>query len=737
MSKESFESGVAAQHPQEQLDRDINSKFVEVLAGASGDEETSRVIDGYNTTWKELLGQIKDAEIKEDEKRVAELEAEIYEVEKQKAMFLAQLSAMPKEDEPVLSELQAQMRAEAADDVIDETHELVRRNPPRALVAYLDKLGHSPVLELRQKASRKLRQAAVIAMALLGGLSGSKPVQAQSSVEKAQVTATTEDIPARMGSSLEQKKTSPFNVTNWAFHFNAMLEKDPDSKEIVKISPQAALFPVSFEVTRFTTEEGVASTDIPYEYARQFDLSPEARKNLNPGDYEKMEEAVKNDLSRRLVDQISGLSSNFWGEEGIAERRVRGIHGPEEEHEFKIKSIRITGHASPEGRDSSGAVTIRQGVVDAENIKLAAARASGGMDVLKEILIEKGVSNEEFDRLVAVSSVEDQFSDQEMVELSGLSQNEEGAADDEKILNLVKKYNAGKIEDAAVKSKLDEIIGSKRRVTFEIEYENESASRYAIPIPLFLLLLPALSRLRIPSWLKKRKGDTPKEPEPIKPIIFSPIRTPKPIIVTPIRTPIKPPKIEEVIEEPEKIEEPEEINVKVIETDKIPLLVEETLTWDEDSEEFRKNQIEANANDLWVFFDDEDAVRKGLDYRAICDGIIARYDDFGGDNPAKKREDYLTYTLLSVWRDHDLIGRQEAGWSKETINEGLDYENNPEQIKWARLHARSLLSLIEAKKTAPNLDYVEILEGRTKELLNESFANSLAEKRKGRSYRKV
>ena len=102
MSKESFESGVAAQHPQEQLDRDINSKFVEVLAGASGDEETSRVIDGYNTTWKELLGQIKDAEIKEDEKRVAELEAEIYEVEKQKAMFLAQLSAMPKEDEPVV-----------------------------------------------------------------------------------------------------------------------------------------------------------------------------------------------------------------------------------------------------------------------------------------------------------------------------------------------------------------------------------------------------------------------------------------------------------------------------------------------------------------------------------------------------------------------------------------------------------------------------------------------------------
>ena len=167
-------------------------------------------------------------------------------MKKKKEIFLAQLRAMPKEDEPVLSELQAQMRAEAADDVIDETHELVRRNPPRALVAYLDKLGHSPVLELRQKASRKLRQAAVIAMALLGGLSGSKPVQAQSSVEKAQVTATTEDIPARMGSSLEQKKTSPFNVTNWAFHFNAMLEKDPDSKEIVKISPQAALFPLSF-----------------------------------------------------------------------------------------------------------------------------------------------------------------------------------------------------------------------------------------------------------------------------------------------------------------------------------------------------------------------------------------------------------------------------------------------------------------------------------------------------------
>lgn len=78
-----------------------------------------------------------------------------------------------------------------------------------------------------------------------------------------------------------------------------------------------------------------------------------------------------------------------------------------------------------------------------------------------------------------------------------------------------------------------------------------------------------------------------------------------------------------------------------------------------------------------IFFDNQDTIRRGLNYRELCDKMLRDFDRFESDYD---REQYLARELLRLWREHDIVARREAGWSEDNIEDGLDYENQPNQI---------------------------------------------------------
>ena len=457
------------------------------------------------------------------------------------------------------------------------------------------------------------------------------------------------------------------------WHWTRAMIRGEDGKTyfnpwVVLLSPgQAERFWETIEHKRTVFE-------LPYEYSRLFDTG----KPLSQEDQNKITEWIVQKLKQEFGEKVSMFGLWDADKGSLGARDVYRTEHPESggsEH-AKITGISIMGYASFDGPQAKGPDSLKPGRVgvDPENLDLGMTRAKAALGLTEEGLKKLGVSQEQWDEAAKVlGGRELSPSDAEMADLADLAKGEAGADPLEQIFHLTVKYNdylEAKKDNLGTSDpyldpmmgKLDEIIGSKRKVKITITYEENKKETTLIPIP----LLPLIFLLRL------RKGKKPQpEPEP----------TPEPPTEPPI-PPTEPPMPPEEPPTPEDKNQEEEVWIR----------------------------------DLYVYFEDPDTIRLGLSYEAIADELHSRFDSFGNDG---ERIDFLTLKILQGWKEKDKAARQEAGDSD--LETGLDYENQPQQIKWAKKHAKALLWVVKVRMGADERgetrSYTSIMEPRVRRMI--------------------
>jgi|GEM_PF-3523595 len=406
------------------------------------------------------------------------------------------------------------------------------------------------------------------------------------------------------------------------------------------------------EIPYLDKVEGKVTIRMPFEYARLFAEDRKADHPLNPGDHLKIEKFLDNEFNKRFEEILCGWD---WS------KRVYKHSQKDPPENLRIRSIEITGTASPEGPRSKGPETIRPGAVDEDNLALAQRRGKVGLSLAKEWLEKSGINLRQIEEKISkINAAEIQLNEREMAALKRISQKMEGSDDMERIYNLIKAYNDKRIGDGDIIDILDQAIGKKRMVEVSINYEGEKRRRVLIPIP----LLPIIFGIALPGLVRavKKRNETKQ---------------------------------------------------KVLE---ISSTVEKTDLPPENSVEYQNMWKKTLIDDLGLFFDNKEAVGRGLNYRILADDAKKHLGDFRDEN---ERELYLTDKILEAWKSHDKKCRQEAGFSPTDLESGLDYENQPYQIKWAKMHARALLNLVyESQKNED--DYKHILSRKISKILDES-----------------
>jgi hypothetical protein len=137
-------------------------------------------------------------------------------------------------------------------------------------------------------------------------------------------------------------------------------------------------------------------------------------------------------------------------------------------------------------------------------------------------------------------------------------------------------------------------------------------------------------------------------------------------------------------------------------------------------------------DDIYIYFDDPDCKRRGLDYRAITDQARQEEDKY---DTVEEQVDLITKQILTKWREHDIEARREAG--VQDLETGLDYENNSEQVAWAKSHAEMIMDLVNEKvaiadRGSKDKDYLIIMD----EILKQSGVTEeeIAELRRRRKF---
>ena len=395
--------------------------------------------------------------------------------------------------------------------------------------------------------------------------------------------------------------------------------------------------------------EGKITIQMPFEYTRPFTTDEKAGKPACPERQKGIEMFLDNEFNKRFGEILYGWD---WSKQ-VYRRSQKNI--PEN---VKIKSIEITGTVSPEELQSKEPRTIGPSTVDRESLGLAFERGRIGLSLTKEWLQKTGINLKQLEETATkIQAKEIQFSARELAELRIVSREIEGHDDLEKIYNLIKLYNNGDIKKKNVIDTLDQAVGRKRMVEITINYEGEQKRRILIPIP----LLPIIIGVALPALIRaaRKRSETKNKVS--------------------------------------------EINPSIRDTE-LPL---------ENSLEYQDMKERTIIDDLGMFFDRKETIKRGLNYRELASDAQIIFPDFRNE---KYRELYLTGEILIAWRIHDKKCRQEAGFPPENLDQGLDYENQPRQIQWAKMHARALLEIID-ENHKNGKGYKEILDGIISKML--------------------
>lgn len=500
---------------------------------------------------------------------------------------------------------------------------------------------------LSRRGSRALRAGLMVATLVAGSRVGR--LAAEESEGKDLEPQTTEaqanlpDVPliTKEGKDLKFHWPKMSADANWTF-----MHRGADGQMKFRPDLWSVIFPVQVELGAERQGNTNAGMTIPYEYARLFDSA----KPLRAADQEKVARYIDQQLLQEFSTKLHGLAMNKdvyteqHGETGLDGNNIRDIH--------------ITGTASPEGPAERGPMTIPAGSIDPENFDLATARGVSGQTTLVQEMEKLGYFQQDIEKASKIipEGVELQFSADEMHELAGYAAGYQGADDLERIYQMIVDYNNGGAGE--IRQQLDHIIAAKRTVEVTVQFDKDRKDILLIPLPLLAFLaLPLLRRRRGLPGVPGGSGGTQ-----------IPLETPTATI------------------EPPTVEQPELID--------IPGWVREVpLPGGRAAEEMEERSL---IDDLYQYFDDPERVRRGLDYRSMTMELIAIDSRFQTD---EERELYLTAKIIEAWKHHDRQGRLEAGVTPDQADLGLDYERQPKQIQWARMHARGLVRLAAAWKT--------------------------------------
>lgn len=435
-----------------------------------------------------------------------------------------------------------------------------------------------------------------------------------------------------------------------------------DSTGTSHFEPWSIIYPAQ---TEFSRNEHVASQrdfKLPYELSRLFDTG----EPLRPEDHEKIVQFIDQELKKEYVDRVKGLDFS---------KRLYKTEHPASLSNHKITNIQFKGTASPEGPRSMGSASLEKGSIEPENIELGEIRAEVGEVLTKEAMARDGLTPEKLQTVSEQLDADElQLSDDEYRELFAAADSlgYTGADDLECIYNLVVDYNDNKVTDPNAIAVLDRTIASKRSVQVTVSYEGDRKETFLVPLPLLLLAFLPLRRWR-------RDDPPPPETE----LDGTPPKTQK--------------------------ERPAEL-------DRIPEKVWKTPLPEEGTKEFEEMEESVVVDDLWQFYDDPRHIELGIDYHSLTLDVDKRYETFESD---EEREVYLANEILEAWKQKDRRCRELAGASPSELDRGLDYENQPRQIQYARLHARELLRLVNGRRSDPGgvREYREFLRDRTSQLM--------------------
>ena len=290
------------------------------------------------------------------------------------------------------------------------------------------------------------------------------------------------------------EKLSDSKTTHWNMHIDdTMVNKEEEEV----LNPNFILTPVSLEYSVDESTMKKATMEVPLTYAQDFKTTDFTNKDDALQIQQHLQDELRKDFAnklQRILQTKGAYKANREGGNDLLKN---------EYSKNKITSIKITGYSSPEGSTPESVIP---GNEEKENKELAKGRGEMGQDVIKNVLEENEIDLSVLD---SVRSEEVQFSDVEMESLTNLADSLgiSGREQEDKIYNLISKYNDGQYNDnEQVKKVMDEVVGSKRGVTIEIEYESTEKKQVTVAIPNFLLLLALFLK-------KKRKDQDPSNSE--------------------------------------------------------------------------------------------------------------------------------------------------------------------------------------------------------------------------------
>lgn len=271
-----------------------------------------------------------------------------------------------------------------------------------------------------------------------------------------------------------------------------------------RFNPGGFLIPMAVELTEHCRAKVNVRVDIPYHLANTFSeilvRNPERREEI----IQRLSRFITQQVQDRL--EVRGLAG-VTGTSMVYDRAHNRISSTIDLGRLDISDMTVTGEASAEAeasRQNAGVPSLTG--ANPENVRLAHDRLADSMPLIREAFERAGVSPDVLENIREVSYERD-LVDSQVHELAQISRQVLGESvtgtDAELAYELVQEVNAGNPQvratldrNPAFAAKIREYIDNNRgvEISFEAETTRDKTTVYnvAIPWPLFLLMLPLL-----------------------------------------------------------------------------------------------------------------------------------------------------------------------------------------------------------------------------------------------------
>jgi hypothetical protein len=385
-------------------------------------------------------------------------------------------------------------------------------------------------------------------------------------------------------------------------------------------------------------KDKIIDINVPADYAQKFDHAG----LLSPSDKIILSQNIGLQISRQLSPDIS----NSWISSKTA--FIRNEQVPKSTR--ALTSMEVQASSSPE--------SVNQVNVDSpENLALAKLRGNFGKNLVVGELEKIGIKVDP--NLVKISPKESKFTADKWTSLVQMANSIgiQRPTEAEKVLGLISLYNSDQIQNSSMLEKLDSIVASKRAIKVSVGLDEKSEQVSLFPLPI-LGLLAAIRRKDIPKRDKKVKDKKNNEDKFAKP---------------------EKPKPEEKQSRPKY-----EYDSPVTHQERWDVVVRDI------AQNFGKKSF------LKQFAKPSDFAKSAhkVSYREIAEDLKKNYHKY---DSFEERQAAVADKILTAWKTCDIEARKNAGFSGDELYDGLNYHEQPHQIRQANIHAEELIKLVKEK----------------------------------------